>query len=170
MYLKETELFDIILAYIMQEAENVIGDNLRLKEQDPRITQRKASAEKEQKRLLAEVEQNRSFLRSLYENLVTGILTSGEYLELKQDYENRITADMAKAQALEEQQKEMEKQLHKFSSLAKKLAVIDGNTELTARLVDELIEKVTVWDRRNVEIVFRFKCGFEQVKEVLAHE
>lgn len=170
VYLKETELFDIILAYIMQEAENVIGDNLRLKEQDPRITQRKASAEKEQKRLLAEVEQNRSFLRSLYENLVTGILTSGEYLELKQDYENRITADMAKAQALEEQQKELEKQLHKFSSLAKKLAVIDGNTELTARLVDELIEKVTVWDRRNVEIVFRFKCGFEQVKEVLAHE
>lgn len=168
--LKETDLFDIILAYIMKEAETVIGDNLRLKEQDPRIAERKASAEREQKRLLASVEQNRSFLRSLYENLVTGILTSGEYAELKQDYESRITAEMAQAQALEEQQKELQKQLHKFSSLAKKLSLIDGNTELTARLVDELIEKVIVRNRQNVEIVFRFKCGFEQVREVLAHE
>ncbi|WP_286082441.1 MULTISPECIES: recombinase family protein [Bacillota] len=168
--LKETDLFDIILAYIMKEAETVIGNNLRLKEQDPRIAERKASAEKEQKRLLASVEQNRSFLRSLYENLVTGILTSGEYAELKQDYESRITADMAQAQALDEQQKELQKQLHKFSSLAKKLAMIDGNTKLTARLVDELIEKVIVRDRQNVEIVFRFRCGFEQVWEVLAHE
>lgn len=168
--LKETDLFDIILAYIMKEAETVIGNNLRLKEQDPRIAERKASAEKEQKRLLASVEQNRSFLRSLYENLVTGILTSGEYAELKQDYESRITADMAQAQALDEQQKELQKQLHKFSSLAKKLAMIDGNTKLTARLVDELIEKVIVRDRQNVEIVFRFRCGFEQVREVLAHE
>ena len=33
----------------MKEAETVIGNNLRLKEQDPRIAERKASAEKEQK-------------------------------------------------------------------------------------------------------------------------
>lgn len=168
--LKETDLFNIILAYIMKEAETVIGNDLRLKEQDPRIAERKASAEKERKRLLASVEQNRSFLRSLYENLVTGILTSGEYVELKQDYESRITADIAQAQTLEEYQKELDKQLHQFSSLAQKLTGINGSTELTARLVDELIEKIIVRDQQDIEIVFRFKSGFEQVKEVLAYE
>ena len=168
--LKETDLFNIILAYIMKEAETVIGNDLRLKEQDPRIAERKASAEKERKRLLASVEQNRSFLRSLYENLVTGILTSGEYVELKQDYESRITADIAQAQTLEEYQKELDKQLHQFSSLAQKLTGINGSTELTARLVDELIEKIIVRDQQDIEIVFRFKSGFEQVKEVLVYE
>ena len=116
------------------------------------------------------MEQNRSFLRSLYENLVTGILTSGEYVELKQDYESRITADIAQAQTLEEYQKELDKQLHQFSSLAQKLTGINGSTELTARLVDELIEKIIVRDQQDIEIVFRFKSGFEQVKEVLAYE
>lgn len=168
--LKETDLFNIILAYIMKEAETVIGNDLRLKEQDPRIAERKASAEKERKRLLASVEQNRSFLRSLYENLVTGILTSGEYVELKQDYESRITADIAQAQTLEEYQKELDKQLHQFSSLAQKLTGINGSTELTARLVDELIEKIIVRDQQDIEIVFRFKSGFEHVKEVLVYE
>lgn len=126
--------------------------------------------EKEISKLRQEMETNRGFLISLYENLVTGILTSDEYRSMKSDYEKKITAAVERMQQLQKQQAELEKQVNGYSRLAEKLAEVDGDTTLTARLVDLLIERITVNSPEDISIRFRFDSGFERIAEVLANE
>lgn len=168
--IEETDLFQVILTIIRQEAETVIGKNLRLKQQDTKLAAQKADLDKEIVKLRQETASNRGYLTSLYENFVTGILTSDEYRSMKAGYEKKITAAVERMQQLQEQQAELEKQVNSYSSLAEKLAKIDGNTTLTARLVDQLIERITVNSPEDISIRFRFDSGFERIAEVLANE
>lgn len=168
--IEETDLFQTILTIIRQEAETVIGKNLRLKHQDTKLAAQKTEVDKEIVKLRQETASNRGYLTSLYENLVTGILTSDEYRSMKAGYEKKITAAMERMQQLQEQQAELEKQVNSYSSLAEKLAKIDGDTALTARLVDQLIERITVNGPEDISIRFRFDSGFERIAEVLANE
>lgn len=126
--------------------------------------------DKEIVKLRQETASSRGYLTSLYENLVTGILTSDEYRSMKAGYEKKITAAVERMQQLQEQQAELDKQVNGYSSLAEKLAKIDGDTALTARLVDQLIERITVNGPEDISIRFRFDSGFERVAEVLANE
>lgn len=168
--IEETDLFQTILTIIRQEAETVIGTNLRLKQQDTKLAAQKADLDKEIVKLRQETASNRGYLTSLYENLVTGILTSDEYRSMKAGYEKKITAAVERMQQLQERQAELEKQVNSYFSLAEKLAKIDGDTALTARLVDQLIERITVNSLEDISIRFRFDSGFERIAEVLANE
>lgn len=168
--IEETDLFQTILTIIRQEAETVIGKNLRLKHQDTKLAARKSEVDKEIVKLRQETASSRGYLTSLYENLVTGILTSDEYRSMKAGYEKKITAAVERMQQLQEQQAELEKQVNSYSSLAEKLTKIDGDTALTARLVDQLIERITVNGPEDISIRFRFDSGFERIAEVLANE
>ena len=168
--IEETDLFQTILTIIRQDAETVIGKNLRLKHQDTKLAAQKTAVDKEIVKLRQETASNRGYLTSLYENLVTGILTSDEYRSMKAGYEKKITAAVERMQQLQEQQAELEKQVNSYSSLAEKLAKIDGDTALTARLVDQLIERITVNSPEDISIRFRFDSGFERIAEVLANE
>lgn len=168
--IEETDLFQTILTIIRQEAETVIGKNLRLKHQDTKLAAQKTAVDKEIVKLRQETASNRGYLTSLYENLVIGILTSDEYRSMKAGYEKKITAAVERMQQLQEQQAELEKQVNGYSSLAEKLAKIDGDTALTARLVDQLIERITVNGPEDISIRFRFDSGFERIAEVLANE
>lgn len=168
--IEETDLFQTILTIIRQEAETVIGKNLRLKHQDTKLAAQKTEVDKEIVKLRQKTASNRGYLTSLYENLVTGILTSDEYRSMKAGYEKKITAAVERMQQLQEQQAELEKQVNSYSSLAEKLAKIDGDTALTARLVDQLIERITVNSPEEISIRFRFDSGFERIAEVLTNE
>lgn len=168
--IEETDLFQTILTIIRHEAEIIVGKNLRLKQKDSQLAAQKAGMEKEISKLRQEMETNRGFLISLYENLVTGILTSDEYRSMKSDYEKKITAAVERMQQLQKQQAELEKQVNGYSRLAEKLAEVDGDTTLTARLVDLLIERITVNSPEDISIRFRFDSGFERIAEVLANE
>ena len=168
--IEETDLFQTILTIIRQEAENVIGKNLRLKQQDTKLATQKADVDKELVKLRQNIASNRGYLTSLYENLVTGILTSDEYRSMKAGYEKKITASVERMQQLQKQQAELEKQVNGYSRLADKLAEVDRDTALTARLVDQLIERITVNSPEDISIRFRFDSGFERIAEVLANE
>lgn len=168
--IEETDLFQTILTIIRQEAENVIGKNLRLKQQDTKLATQKADVDKEIVKLRQGTASNRGYLTSLYENLVTGILTSDEYRSMKAGYEKKITAAVERMQQLQKQQAELEKQVNDYSRLAEKVAEVDGDTALTARLVDQLIERITVNSPEDISIRFRFDIGFERIAEVLADE
>ena len=55
-----------------------------------------------------------------------------------------------------------------YVSLADQLAAVGEDTALSALLVDQLIERITVNSTDDVSIKFRFENGFEQLMEVLA--
>lgn len=159
-YLKEAELFETILTIIRQKAGVVMGSGLYLKRQDSKIVAQKAAVDREIGQLRGETEKNQTLLKGLYENFVTGILTRAEYLELKEDYSGRVRAAVERARELQARQCKLEALVKDCASLADKLAAAEKDKALTARLVEQVIERVTVSGPGDVAIQFRFEDSF----------
>ena len=159
-YLKEADLFDTILIVIRQKAGAVMGSGLYLKRQDSKIAAKKAAVDREIDQLRGETEKNQALLKGLYENFVTGILTRAEYLELKEDYSGKVRAAVERVRELQARQSELEALVKDCASLADKLATAEKDKALTARLVEQVIERVTVSGPGDVAIQFRFEDSF----------
>ena len=159
-YLKEADLFDTILTVIRQKAGAVMGSGLYLKRQDSKIAAKKAAVDREIGQLRGETEKNQALLKGLYENFVTGILTRAEYLELKEDYSGKVRTAVERVRELQARQSELEALVKDCASLADKLATAEKDKALTARLVEQVIERVTVSGPGDVAIQFRFEDSF----------
>ena len=159
-YLKEADLFDTILIVIRQKAGAVMGSGLYLKRQDTKIVAKKAAVDREIDQLRGETEKNQALLKGLYENFVTGILTRAEYLELKEDYSGKVRTAVERVRELQARQRELEALVKDCASLADKLAAAEKDKALTARLVEQVIERVTVSGPGDVAIQFRFEDSF----------
>ena len=169
-YIREDALFHIVLTIIRQEAENVVGKNLQLKQHSGKIAMQREATEKEISQLRQETEKNRKFLTGLLESFNTGILTRAEYLEMKESYSQEINAALQRVQQLQTRQKELESQMERYCCLADRLAAVEHDTALSSLLVNQLIERVTANGPSDVSIKFRFESGFEQLMEVLKDE
>lgn len=169
-YIVEKRLFESILSIIRCEAESVIGNRLRLKQYDHKVAAQKTAVDKEISGLQKETEKNRVFSAGLYENFVKGILTKTEYLEMKAAYSQKINDAAKRVQQLQECRRLLENQVNEYVSLADRLAEVDKDTSLSALLVDQLIESVTVSRPHEVSVKFRFENSFHQLMEVLDDE
>ena len=166
-HLPERKLFDALLAIIRKHAEVVVGTHTKLKQQDYKITAKKAEMTAEISKLQQETERNRVFLTSLYENFVTGILTGTEYHEMKADYTQKIETAVLRVQQLQSKQKALENQMERYTDIAKRLAAVSEDTALSALLVNQLIDCVTVNSAEDIHVKFKFESGFERLMEVL---
>ena len=90
----------------------------------------------------------------------------GEALRMKR-CDNKIAAQKAQ---VDQEIAELERQMERCTSMADKLAAVDKDTTLSALLVEQLIERVTVNGPDNVSVKFSFEGGFERVMEVLGNE
>ena len=169
-YILEDDLFDTILTIIRQKAEVVMGEALRLKQCDGKIAAQKAQLDQEINELGRQTQKNKVIRAGLYENFVKGILTRAEYLEMQEDYSQKISSAVERVQQLRTRQNELERQMERYTSMADKLAAAGKDTTLSALLVNQLIERVTVNGPNDVSIKFTFEDGFERVMEVLGDE
>ncbi len=168
--LPEPELFNMILTIIRQKAEVVMGEALRLKSCDSKIAAQKAQVEQEISELGRQMQKDKALRAGLYESFVKGILTRAEYLEMQEDYSQKISGAVEHVQQLQTRQSELERQVQRYTSMADKLAAVDKDTALSSLLVNQLIERVTVNGPDDVSIDFAFESGFERVMEVLGNE
>ena len=169
-YLSEPDLFNAIVTIIRQKAEVIMGECLRLKQCDGKIAAQKAQVDKEIAGLRQRAQKNKDLLAGLYENFIKGMLTRVEYLELREDYGRKIGDAVERVRELQTKQRELKRQMERFTSMADKLAAADGDTALSALLVDQLIERVTVNGPNDVSIDFAFENSFDRIREVLECE
>lgn len=167
---REDRLLQTILTIIRKEAEVVMGNSLRLKQHSGQLEQDKAGIGREIAKLRQSAADSRKYLTSLYENLVSGTLTAEEYHTLKANYEGRINAAAQRVRELQHEQAERTAQVAEYISIADRLACISKDSKLSALLVEQLIERITVNGPGDIEVQFRFESGFERVAEVLENE
>jgi hypothetical protein len=110
----------------------------------------------ELKNIKSELDRNTYFLKGLYESLVCGDISDDEYRELKKSYETRIAS-------LKEQEKCLRDETYKRSlheteraKVTENVSVLNTIADLSAEIIDTLIEKVFVYDDNRVEIQFKF--------------
>lgn len=168
--ISELKLFAAILQIIRKEAEVVLGNELLLKQKDAKVAARKAAAAREIQGIQREAERNRTFMASLYESLMTGVLDSEEYSQMKGSYERKIGECVERVQTLQREVSELENQAAQYTSLADRLAELERNPVLTARLVEETIERVTVNSATDISIDFKFQSSFDRLMGVISND
>ncbi len=163
----EDKLFESILTIIRLEAETVVGNSLRLKQRDAKLAAKETEAEREIEKIRRETEKNRAYQASLYQNFSDGALSQAEYMELKEGYNQKIREAAECVRQLRERQSSLKRRVREYFTLAERLAAVDGNTVLTASLVDQVIDRITVRGPEDVSVQFRFADEFENLLEAL---
>ncbi|MDK9711213.1 recombinase family protein [Acidaminobacter sp.] len=162
----EDELRSLVMDILLKRIEVVTGKNLFIQKNELALKTRLDNAKSEISRLNQEIDKSRRYLRSLYENLVEGIITDGEYLDMKSAYEDKISAALNQSEDYDKEQAELLTQIERCSAFGESISGLSVNTELTAELVGKLINRITVDKSRNVEIEFAFESGMEMLDEM----
>jgi site-specific DNA recombinase len=164
--LLENELLSSLLTIIQKHADAVIGKAVRLKKNKPVLEAGRVAVKSELTALRQELDRDRRFVKSLYESLVTGIITSDEYRQMHAGYESKIADRVARVQELERRQNELEALATEYLVLSDLIGSVKGKEDITAALIDRLIDRIRVFSDRHIEVTFSFESGFERLGEV----
>ena len=165
--IREDVLLDM-LADMLQEALNTaLGKySLSLAEQPQQAAERAELRDKITSRK-QEIQRLRGIVRSLYENLIQGILTKDEYFDYKEKYESKIADIALEVEQLEDGLRTMDEQIEQYRALARDAESIKADRELTAALIERLIDRIEVSHDKQITVYYRFQSEFENYVEVL---
>ena len=165
--IREDVLLDM-LADMLQEALNTaLGKyTLSLAEQPQQAAERAELRDKITSRK-QEIQRLRGIVRSLYENLIQGVLTKDEYFDYKEKYESKIADIALEVEQLEDGLRTMDEQIEQYRALARDAESIKADRELTAALIERLIDRIEVSHDKQITVYYRFQSEFENYVEVL---
>jgi len=104
----------------------------------------------------SELDRNRRYLEGLYESLVSGDISDAEYKDMKAAYEAKVASLAARTKGLRE---EIQKRARLESSLSQAHAsvrTITAISDLTAEMIDRLIERIVVYPDGRIYVKFSF--------------
>ena len=158
VHINETELKSVVSEAVNTEIEalgNSFSDMLSgdsPKEASDRVKKLKVEKMREYNRVLG-------LIRGLYENLVNGIIDKEEYAELKSSYENEADELKSAIDVLSSEIDEICKQEEHYNSVCNNAEAFRKERELTAELIEQLIEKIEV--NHDHEATVKFRSGRE---------
>jgi len=163
----ETDVQPVVLSSLLRQSEAILGKHLLLQRGDELVSASRSAAKAKITVIEQEIDKNRRFLKSLYENLINELLTDEEYFSMKADYEAKIADAMARIGHLEIEQEKLVEKTAKYHELSSSVNGLSRDRRLTAAIVDKLIDRITIYPDRRVEIAFSFQSEFDGVSEVL---
>ena len=107
---------------------------------------------------------NRMFLKGLYESLIVGDITDFEYKEMKSGYETKIAELTAREKQLRDNAHARIQQEKALSKVQESVQRIESVSDLTAEVIDKVVEKIVVHENNRITVKFRF------MEEVVEHE
>lgn len=144
--IKETELISIV-------SDKISSNYTAFKINSPILDNQLSQLQSEIKVTKQKLQNSRNFLRSLYENLVSGIITKEEYLDMKSDYEEQISTLSEEFIEMERIEKELKTQVACYKESSNN----ESSDFLTREVIEKLIDKVFVYEDKPIEIVFRYQ-------------
>lgn len=162
-WIEARQLYECVLADIRKHADEALADNeemcVRLARQLGKDKDRQhKAAEKEIRAKQARLSEVDGLFQSLYEDRNSGSITERNYKMMCRRYEDeqaQLEREIAELKARQEESSNDRSNIEQFSRLVKEYAGIE---ELTAALLNTLIEKITVGEPKDAD--------GEQVQEI----
>jgi DNA invertase Pin-like site-specific DNA recombinase len=104
----------------------------------------------------AELKRANGFLKGLYESLVDGDITESEYREMKQSYEAKTAELSEREKQLRETARERHLKQSVTNKASKHLGAVNVISDITADLLDALVERILVFSDKHIEVKFKF--------------
>ena len=167
-FIFEKELLDALADMIQEQLDTTLGqyslglENLSKEAEEQKNIQAKIASRKQ------EIQQLRTYQRGLYEGLIQNHLSKDEYFTFKEKYEAKIEAISEEIERLKAGLAILAKQLEQYKMLSQDAQHIKEDRQLTAALIDRLIDRVEVSREKRITVCFRFQSEFEHCEEVLS--
>ncbi|MED9822712.1 MAG: recombinase family protein [Christensenellales bacterium] len=167
-FIFEKELLDALADMIQEQLDTTLGqyslglENLSKEAEEQKNIQAKIASRKQ------EIQQLRTYQRGLYEGLIQNHLSKDEYFTFKEKYEAKIEAISKEIEQLKAGLAIIAKQLEQYKMLSQDAQHIKEDRQLTAALIDRLIDRVDVSREKRITVRFRFQSEFEHCEEVLS--
>ena len=163
--IKEDILTAAVLECIKHQIENVIDLEQMLETLDslPEGQANVFNYDAQIVRLKEDIERNKSFKLKLYENLQEGMIGQDEYFLFKKSYAAKIEeAEMAIAAIEAEREQTVGRNRERLAwiDVYKKYRNV---TEITRRLVVDLIEQIKVYEGSRIEIIWRYQDEYQKI-------
>ena len=166
-FIREDDLSNSLADMIQNALETALGSYaLSLVELPQQTAERTELKEKIASRK-QEIQRLNGLIRSLYENLIQGILSKEEYITYKGKYESRIQQLTEEVAHLEQGLKALDKQIAQYRALKRDSDDLRENRELTAALIERLIDRIEITKDKQITVRYRFESEFDSNEEVL---
>lgn len=165
--ISESKLEEVVLAALQGKIQQISGLEHRLDEinEIPKNERRLKSVEEHLKMLEQEEQKYQTLRRQLYEDMSSGIVSKEEYKEFSHSFNEKVET-IRKAKA------EMNRQRDCLNNLdVEHLPWIEdfksyqNLTSLNRRVLVELVESITVYDKEHIHIQYRFDQEIRNVLE-----
>ena len=150
--IKERDFKDVIFSVLMKQAELLVEKSNTMSSDDSIY-----NPSNEIKRIHTEIDRNKRFLKGLYESLVTNIITDDEYSEMKKSYEIKLASLSGQEAQVRERIRISTESSLKTNNASSYLSRLSCADDLTAEIMDALIEKIVVYDDMKLDFVFKFR-------------
>ena len=160
---KEEEIKAEVFALLRKHAEGILGGYIHIERMAP---MKNAAADTELEEINRKLSSSGHFLKSLYENMVAGLITVDEFIAMKADYEGKIAALSKRADQIRTQRRERASKQESYRDFTDAVSDALSSKELTADTINCLVEKMQVQRDKSFEILLRFKDEFREVKRV----
>ncbi len=104
-----------------------------------------------------ELNRVQSLIRGLYENLVSGIISSEDYAELKDGYTAKVSELKAEIDAINSEIEQLEKQQKQAAETRDCAKLFRENKTLSAELLNRLVERIEISHDHEINVIFRGK-------------
>jgi len=157
---KEVDLKIQIMTILHKQSEAIFGRYICLERSLP------DNADAELHEINQELDKDGRMLRSLYENMVSNLITQAEFVQMKADYEAKIEALSKKADEIRNRRYEAKARVSEYRDVADAASAILSNDTLTAALMDRLIQEIRVYPNKSFDVLFRFCDELGEVTKV----
>ena len=165
--IREDALLDMLADMLQDALDTALGQYTLSLAELPRQAADRAELREKITSRKQEIQRLRGIVRSLYENLVQGVLTKDEYFDYKEKYESRIADLAVEMEQLEDGLRTMDTQLEQHRALEQDAAQIKTDRALTGALIERLIDRIEVSHDKQITVRYRFQSEFETYAEVL---
>ena len=161
--IRETDLIDEVVMLLHKHSEAILGKFISLNSATGKLAYEQDEAELRE--INMGLDKDGRMLRSLYENMVKGLITPDEFVQMKSDYENKIAELSNRADTIRSNRSSAECRAEEFRTMAEAVQKTIGNNNLTTEIVERLVDRIIVSADRSFEVSLRY---FDEFKEVCA--
>ena len=158
---KEKDILEQILLAVKKYSDILCRQAVVFWQNRDTNNEKHAAAQEEIITIRQELSKTKHYLRGLYESLVSGIISQEEYRQMKSDYEGKIADLQDRGLKLECDKQDFERNNDARFDLFECLRNTTLRPDLTAELIDELVDKILVYPDKSVEVIFKFQDELE---------
>lgn len=166
IHIYEHVLSEALVDMIQRELDMVLDKNLLSRSAGGEACEQYAVMQEQLRVKQQEIQRLRGLNKSLYESLMSDILTQDEFRFLKAKYDAQINAASEEAQTLDSHLRKLNEQKAACDKLSMDTQQLKNNRALTAELVERLIERIEISRDHQITVTYRFTDVFDIDTEV----